>query len=240
MTRDERTLGVTLGLLLPFAVGAGMVLVRGEISSTVTALVLACTVIVAARMGGRVGGIAAALMAAATFDFFHTVPYLSLKIANGDDVLITLLLLVTGLLVGGLAGSVATNRNVMQHRYRATSAVTRVLGVAHAGPIEDVELAVRAELTELLAAKDCWFTTDVVALPLLEREGSWVQGEEIAEDGYTLPVDGVQIPVETGGHRFGALVCMPQRGAGVPTANRRTAYALGEVLALALGARTAA
>lgn len=240
MAPGERSLGVTMAMLIPFAVGSAMVIVRGEVASTVTALVLACTVIIGARLGGRTGGIAAALMAAATFDFFHTEPYLSLKIANADDVLVTVTLLVAGVLVGGIAGTVAMNRNLMQRRYRATSAVTRVLAVAHDGPPEDVELAVRAELAELLGARDCWFTTEPVDLPALNREGTWERGTDVAGEGFTLPESGVVIPVEAGGRRFGSLVCLPTAGFGVSTPNRRSAYALGEVLALALSARAAA
>jgi K+-sensing histidine kinase KdpD len=240
MAPGERSLGVTVAMLLPFAVGSGMVLVREDVASTVTALVLACTVIVGARLGGRAGGIAAALMAAITFDFFHTEPYLSLKIANADDVLVTVALLVAGLLVGGIAGTVAMNRNLMQRRYRASAAVTRVLAVAHEGSPEDVELAVRAELAELLGARDCWFTTAPVDLPALNREGAWERGTDVAGDGFTLPDSGVVIPVEAGGRRLGALVCLPTAGFGVSTPNRRSAYALGEVLALALSARLAA
>jgi K+-sensing histidine kinase KdpD len=240
MAPAERSLGVTMAMLIPFAVGSAMVAVRGELASSVTALVLACTVILGARLGGRAGGVAAALMAAATFDFFHTKPYLSLKIADANDALVTVALLVAGVLVGGAAGTIAGNRNLMQRRYRATSAVTRVLAVAHGGSAEDVELAVRAELTELLGARACWFTSEPVDLPALNPEGTWQQGTEVASAGFTLPDAGVVVPVEAGGRRFGSLVCLPTPGFGVPTPNRRSAYAVGEVLALALGAQAAA
>ncbi len=237
---DDRLLGTAVGLLLPFLVGAALVAVRGHVEPSVIALVLACTVVVGARLGGRVGGVGAALVAAATFDFFHTVPYQSLKIDQADDIWITLILLVVGLFVGSIAGASTRNRNLIQRRYRATSAVTRVLTVAHSGPTEDVQLAVVAELMELLDLRSCSFTTDPVSLPALEKDGSWTPGSEVALDGFTLPESGVAIPVEARGHRFGSLICEPAHRHGIPAANRRSAYALADVLGLALSATAAA
>ncbi len=66
------------------------------------ALVLVLVVVLAAIGGGREAGAVAAVSAALSFDFFHTVPYLTLQIDSGDDVETTLLLLGVGLAVGHL------------------------------------------------------------------------------------------------------------------------------------------
>ena len=67
------------------------------------ALVLVLVVVLAAVGGGRTAGAVAAVSAALSFNFFHTVPYLTLEIDSADDVETTLLLLAVGLAVGQLA-----------------------------------------------------------------------------------------------------------------------------------------
>ena len=52
---------------------------------------------------GRLAGFTAAAVAAISFNFFHTQPYLTLRIKEGQDVVTVLLLLVVGLVVGELA-----------------------------------------------------------------------------------------------------------------------------------------
>ena len=243
MDGDERTdhgVGLPIAMFLPFLVGASLVVVRDAVGTPVVALALACTVVIGGRLAGRSGGVASAVMAALSFDFFHTVPYRSLKIASLDDVLVTLLLLVVGLAVGAITGASAELRAVAQRRYRATSAVTRVLGVAHDGPLDDVVLAVRAELVKLLTLDDCWLSAAPVDLPVLQPDGGWTPGSDVARDGPTLPRGGVAVPVVAYGNQLGSLVCEPHAGVGVPTVNRRVACALGEVLGLAMSARGAA
>jgi hypothetical protein len=194
-----------------------LVSVRGEVHSEAIALVLAVTVAVAGRVGGRAGGIAAALMAATAFNFFHTRPYLSLKIDDADDVLTTLLLLVVGLVVGGLSARVDASRRAPDR------ALARVLKVAMDGDRDDVEMSVRAELLEILQLKECWFATGEVNLPELTPHGR-------------LSELGVAIPVDAPGRHFGQLVCIPMPDSGVSVADRRAAIALAEVLGLSLGA----
>jgi hypothetical protein len=118
--------------------------------------------------------------------------------------------------------------------------VTRVLAVAHEGPLDDVELAVRAELVKLLGLADCWLSTAAVDLPVLQPGGGWTPGSDVATAGPTLPRGGVVVPVVAYGRQLGSLVCEPRAGVGVPTVNRRVACALGEVLGLAVSARSAA
>src|ERR1700749_127217 len=94
--------GVAAGIapLVTFGVASALVLVRGEVQPSVIAVALAATVALCGRFGGREGGVAGGRRAAASFDFLHTKPYLSLKIANGSDLLLTILLLGVGLIVG--------------------------------------------------------------------------------------------------------------------------------------------
>jgi hypothetical protein len=239
--RDEASdIAALLGPFPTFAVAAALVGVRGEIRPEVTALALAATVVVAARFGGRAGGIAAALMAAVSFDFMHTRPYLSLKIANGNDILITVLLLIVGILVGGLAGKAAEDRR--RARVRADpDGLSRVLAVARRGQPDDVELAVRAELLGALRLRDCWFTPDAVTLPVIGPFGELdLPVKRFTHDGFELPDDGVAVLVAAYAHTFGYLICRTTPGAGVGIDARRIAAGLGEMLGMAMSSTSPA
>src|SRR5438874_13172847 len=95
--------GAALGSLSSLFAAALLVGVRGEIANANVALVLVVCIVLGAVTGGRAAGVAAALVAAASFDFFHTRPYNSLKMTDGNDIIATLLLLVVGLAVGEIA-----------------------------------------------------------------------------------------------------------------------------------------
>ncbi len=234
-------IGIPLGALGALAVSGALVGVRGEIQPEVTALALAVVVAVAGRLAGRGAGISAALMAAASFDFMHTQPYLSLKIANSTDALTTVLLLLVGIVVGDLASRAGRDRR-RAHALRSDPVgISRVLEVARGTSPEDVEASVRAELLGLLQLRDCWFTPDEVRLPVI---GPWgeldLPHKRFVRDGFELPLDGVAIDVTAYGRRYGYLVCQPESGVGVTIERRRVAAELGNVLGLALGASAAA
>ena len=80
-----------------------LVAVRDTIGNTNVALILVVFVVAAAVFGGRLAGFTAAAVAAISFNFFHTQPYLTLRIKEGQDIVTVLLLLVVGLVVGELA-----------------------------------------------------------------------------------------------------------------------------------------
>ncbi len=167
LNERDPELAFALSGLSALVVAMLMVIVRGELRPEAIALVLAVTVAVAGRVGGREGGVAAALISAVAFNFFHTRPYLSLKIDDPGDVLTTALLLVVGLVVGGLSARAAAQRNTE----RNGAALARVLTVAMAGDQDDVERSVRAELTRLLRLRDCWFAPGPVDLPKFGSTG---------------------------------------------------------------------
>ena len=72
VTRRDPQLLLPLAMLLPLGVAMALVGVRGEIATEVVALVLALTVVAGGVLAGRIGGVAAALIAAVSFDFFFT------------------------------------------------------------------------------------------------------------------------------------------------------------------------
>jgi hypothetical protein len=233
--RREPNVIVPLAGLAPLVVAAAMVSVRGEVNQEVTVLVLATTVALGARFGGRPAGVVAALMAALSFDFFHTKPYLSLSVAHADDILTTILLLAVGLIVGGLSARATAHEREVKTVREDASAVRRVLAIAVQGNADDVETAVRAELIDLLVLRDCRFVRGPVTVPELGPNGQLPDPQlRYQEEGFELPAGGFAIRVERAGHLYGHFVCRPVPEVGVHVANRRSAVALAEVLGLVL------
>lgn len=237
----DRQFTAAVAIALPLFAAMGLVAVRGEIDPEVTALVLTLTVVAGARMAGRAGGLLAALMAAMGFDFFHTQPYLSLKIANGKDIATTILLLLVGLAVGGLAGRAHRQDDSGSTRRSDTARLTRVLAVAADGCAEDVSLSVRAELLGLLQLQDCRFTTERGHLSMLDHAGTIVISDRVGLTGdVALPLEGVALPVTWNDRSFGYLAAVPLPGTIVTAESRRIAVAMAEVLGLAMAAEPAA
>jgi predicted Na+-dependent transporter len=92
---------------LPAVAAAALVTVRGEVSNTDIALLLTGAVLMMALSGRRSAAAVAAVSAAVSYDYFHTVPYHSLTIANRNDALTTLVLGLLALAVGQIAATAA-------------------------------------------------------------------------------------------------------------------------------------
>ena len=115
----------------PVVVSAALIPLRGEIRPSNVSLVLVLVVVIAAVLGGRIGGATAAFVSALSFDFFLTRPYYSFTIDARDDIETAVLLLVVGLVVGELV--VRTRRSetqaaVSRGRSRAGPAALRACG----------------------------------------------------------------------------------------------------------------
>jgi hypothetical protein len=242
MTRSsEIDVAAALGPLVTFGVAAALVGVRGEVRPEVIAVALAATVALCGRFGGRQGGVAAALMAATSFDFLHTKPYMSLKIANGSDILVTILLLGVGLVVGGLAGQAYDARRSARDS-TGQERLRRVLAVARDGGPDDVEAVVCTEVADLLDLSSCRFTRDAGDVPLLGPDGeleheSLVFSMGRGRGGFELPADGIAIEITNHRNHVGYLLCIPRPKVGVSMGARRTAVDLAEILGLAMSTR---
>src|SRR5205823_5799460 len=115
------------------------------------ALVLVLLVLLGAVIGGRRAGVVSAVVAAMSLDFFHTLPYNSLKIANSNDIQTTVLLLVVGVAVGEIAGRSDGIRAATRGRRRELARVHRVAQLAAGGEsVDDLVSALCAELIETL------------------------------------------------------------------------------------------
>jgi Domain of unknown function (DUF4118) len=239
---DDRLVVAGLGVaaLGPIVVAGALVPLREHIASANTALVFVIVVVLAAALGGRWTGVAAAIVSAMSFDFFLTRPYGSLKIDDADDIIATALLLAVGLIVGEIV--VWAHRGHRQSR-RGRDEIARLHRVAEqvatGGRASDVVASVRAELSQLLSLRSCGFEQPPfgVPLPRLERNGSvetpsrrFVRGE------FALPAEGVELPVLGRGRQLGRLVLEPEPDAGVSIEERVVAIALSDQLGSVLAA----
>jgi hypothetical protein len=238
---DDRTgmlVGLAVAVLGPVMVALALVPVRSELDNANLALILVLAVVIAAIVGGRGAGALAAVMATASFDFFLTRPYLSLKIETSEDLEAVLVLLGVGLLVGAVA---SRGRRSERGRERAAEAISRVHRVAElvaqGAPIEDVVSAISRELRALLSLQDCWleFPPFVYVMPRLERSGSigatehsWLAG------GLVLSEDGVELPVLERGVEGARIVLIGDPAVAVTIEERVVAVALADQLGAAL------
>lgn len=243
---DNATIAVAAGATLPLVTAAALVGVRGEISVADTALALVIAIVVSAWIAGRSAGIVASIVAAASLNFFHTKPYLSLAIGSRGDVLTVALLLVVGLAVGSMGArrrsAIVTadiNRNELGRLHRVAELAAR--GAA----TEDVIHAVEAELLVTLSLDDCHFEGGPAGTRRrahLERNGA-VTGSDgqhtVGRNGaFALPSAGIEIAVLGRGIDLGRIICEPTPGEGVDRDRRVAAIILSDQLGAALAART--
>ncbi|MDQ1488827.1 MAG: hypothetical protein QOJ23_1341 [Actinomycetota bacterium] len=240
---EGRGIDIALGGLAPIAVAAALVAVRGHVASANVALVLGIIVVVAGAVGGRAAGMVAALTAAASYDFFHTRPYLSLLIHDVDDVEMTLLLLVLGLVSGQLAWQTRVAARQRDGGRGGLDQIRRLADrVAHGNESADVIAAARDELSTLFDLVDCRFEAapfqDRLDLPCLERNGVVARRRYRMQPGreleLELPVEGIALPVLSRGQIVGRFLLDFGPGAGATLEQRVVAIALADQVGASL------
>ncbi len=233
--------GLLIGGLGPIAVAALLVPVRDALANTSIALILVVVVVLAGVAGGRAAGALAALMAALSFDFFHTVPYLTLTIDSADDVETTLLLLLVGVIVGQVAWRAQRSREAAEAGRSEIASFHRMADMTAQGrDPADVLAAAQQELTALLGLRDCRFEAPPFGLPRprLERTGA-IAGQthhRAAGRGFELPEEGAELPVLAHGQQVGRFVLEPTPGVGVTLEQRVVAVAIADQVGAALSA----
>jgi hypothetical protein len=243
--RDDEGGGVdiALGGLAPIMVAAALVAVRGHVASVNVALVLGVIVVAAGALGGRTAGMVSALTAAASFDFFHTRPYLSLLMHDADDVEMTVLLLVLGLVSGQLAWRTRVTARERDGGRGGLDQVRRLADlVARGNPSADVIAVARDELVALFDLVDCRFDAapfrDHLDLPRLERNGVVAHTRYRMQPGgdleVELPVEGIALPVLSRGQIVGRFVLDFGPGAGATLEQRIVAIALADQVGASL------
>ena len=236
---------IALGSLAPILVAAWLVAVRGEIARTNVALILAVVVVTAGAFGGRAAGMAAGATAAASFDFFHTRPYLSLLIHDTDDVEMTLLLLILGLVAGQLAWRAGVAARQRDDGRGGLDQIRRVADlVARGDRSVDVIAAARLELIELFHLVDCQFEAapfhERIDIAQLERNGVVAHRRyRVQPNGdleVELPAEGIALPIMSRGQIVGRFILDFGPSAGATLEQRIVAIALADQVGASLAA----
>ncbi len=214
-----------------------LVAVRDTIGNTNVALILVVFVVAAAVVGGRMAGVTAAVIAAVSFNFFHTEPYLTLRIKEGEDIITVVLLVVVGLAVGELALLSRRSRGEVVLQAEGAHRIERALALlaAEAG-VDETWAAVQAGLVDELGVKDSHFVPVPASADtaLLTRSGRVVPTlSSWAGRAFQLP-EALAIPVVAGRGVLGHIAVEPTPGRGVTLDERRVAVALADVLAVTL------
>ncbi len=238
--REARLFWIAAGGLVPVVVAATLVALRDTMVSTNVALVLVTVVVVVAVAGGPKAGATAAVSAALSFEFFHTRPYLHLRIASGDDIETTVLLLVVGLIVGHVAANGRRARSSADASHREIKRLHRVAELGARG--EDPSGVIRAaedELSALLHLRGCRFEAPPFASSLerLERSGALPPHLfRLQKGGFELPREGIALPVLGRGQLLGRFVLDPTPETPAPLARRVVAVAIADEVGAVLAA----
>ncbi len=110
---EEARLAAPLGALALLVFSMFLVPLRDFLGTANIAIVFLVGVQVLAVVGGRRGAVTGAVVAALSFDFFFTEPYLRLVISDRQDIITAVLLLVTGIATSEL-GNLRLRRQLRQ------------------------------------------------------------------------------------------------------------------------------
>ncbi len=219
-------------------VAAALVSVRGHFATENVALVLVLVVLLGAVVGGRRAGVVSAFVAALSLDFFHTVPYNSLKISHAEDVTAMVLLLVVGLVVGEIAIRADRIRAATGVQHEEIIRLHRMAQFAASDqPVDDLVSALCAELIETLRLQGCTYEAAPFTSEMPAIEASGVVRTSLhryTREGFELPHERVALPVTARGRTAGRFVLTPTPGTGVSMDRRLVAVALADQLGVAL------
>jgi hypothetical protein len=234
---------IAIGGLAPILLAAALVVVRGHVDNANIALALAVVVVISGAMGGRVAGMLSGLTAAASFDFFHTRPYLSLLIHDADDVETTILLLALGLVSGQLAWKARVAARQRDGGRVGLDRIRRLADqVARGGQSADVIATAQAELIALFHLVGCQFEAAPfhgrLDIPQLERTGVVAHRRYRMEPGgdleVELPAEGISLPVLSRGQIVGRFVLDFGPSAGATLEQRVVAIAIADQVGASL------
>jgi K+-sensing histidine kinase KdpD len=188
-------------VVVPIVVTVVLSLLRELMANSSAALVLVLVVVAVSVSGDRIAGVIAALVSAASFDYFLTEPYFQFAIVNRDDIETAILLTAIGLVVTEIAlwGRRQQARSSRREGYLA--GVANAAGMAGGGLSGDEVIeTVGRMISEVLDLDECQFdpaTAPVADRPRLHRDGSitWRGREvDVARDG--LPtMDAIELPI---------------------------------------------
>lgn len=238
LTRDY--LAVAAAVAAPLALTAILTPFRTSFPNTDAALALILVVVAVAAAGSRLAGILAAASAAVWFDFFLTRPYERFSITRTTDIETTVLILVIGVAVTGIA--VSGRRQHLAATRRAgyldginTAAQAVALGSSATALIDDVS----GQLVRLLSVNSCTFESGVAGLgrpARLQADGHVVapgQGTVLDVERDGLPAV-TELLVENHGVLQGRFLLSAEPGARPTLEQRLVAVAFADQVGAAL------
>ncbi|HUY21469.1 MAG TPA: DUF4118 domain-containing protein [Acidimicrobiales bacterium] len=235
------TLVWSLAIAAPLAMSAALIPARGHLSAANAALILVVVTVAVASAGLRGPAAAAALVSAASFDFFLTRPYESFRISSQTDITTEVLFVAVGLLVGEMA---ARGREHREAAAEGRHELARIhdMGERIAGGEEPdfVLMAVAAELRELLSLQDCRFVWDPPS-----GKGAWIDPDGTVRLNPVrwptrlmgLPTRQVELPVRGKGKVLGTFILTPTPTVPISPERCVVAVALADQLGSALSGR---
>jgi two-component system sensor histidine kinase KdpD len=204
------------------------------------ALIFVITIVAVAGGGFRGPPLVAAVVSGLSFDYFCTVPYLTLRMSRGSDITTTLLLVAVGLIVGQIATGARRARTAALssgERLERVHALGERIAAGH--ETADILAATAAEVTELLSLRDCQYVSGPMtrAVARIQSDGSVIVGERVwSTDQLGLPTQRVALAVRSGGFVVGTFVLTPTPGVPVEREQCLAAVALADQLGAALAA----
>ena len=231
-------IGITIGVFGALALSVAMLPLRGHLHNDNMALALVVPVLIAAVVGGRIAAVIAAVSAALCFDFFFTLPYLSLRIAGSNDLTSFFVLLVVALIAAEVGIRARRGSRAAREARSDLDRLCRVIEIAARGAdIEDVISSARAELIGLFGLLDCVYETGTAHAPLphLGIHGA-IEGAPLVatHTDFLLPPGGVEIAVAGRGTEFGRLVMFASESVRAPLQKRVVAVAIADQLGITL------
>jgi K+-sensing histidine kinase KdpD len=235
-----RLLAYVGALLVPVVLGVCLYPVRGHVVAANLALVFVVCTVGVACIGFRGPAVMVAIASGLSFDYFCTVPYLTLRMSRPQDVTTTLLLVVVGCVVGQVAAmgrKANTRASASSDRLRRIHSLSEMMAMGSESAF--LVASVAKDLRDLLVLRDCRFTDrptrDVPAQIL--GDGSVAIGTLTWEaERFGLPTQQVILPVRSAGTTMGAFVMTPTPTIPVELERRVTAVALADELGAALSA----
>ena len=231
------SVGAAVGALGALFLAGVLVPFRDHLPNADMALALVVPVLLAAILGGRVAGAITSVVSALTFDFFFTLPYLSLRISNKDDVA-TFVVLFAVAMVAAEVGIRSRRGGAAARELRSElDRMLRVIEVSAAGADDDdVVSSARAELIGLFGLDDCVYEPHPsgTELPRLGTRGA-LEGTPLVSWGdFLLPTGGVEVPVMGRGVEMGRLVLYAPTPTRAALEKRLVAVAIADELGLTL------
>jgi K+-sensing histidine kinase KdpD len=234
--------GIAVGVLGALALSVAMLPLRNHLHNDNMALALVLPVLLAAVLGGRMPGALGAVASALCFDFFFTKPYLSLRIASGNDLASGVVLIVVALISAEVGIRARRGGRTAREAREDLDRLYRVIDLAaRGGDIEDVVSSARAELIGLFDLLECAYETGTseTALPRLGMRGA-IEGATLVatHTDFLLPPGGVELPVVGRGQSFGRLVMFASESTRASLQKRLVAVAIADELGITLATKS--